>query len=362
MITLVDDIKKLKRFIYFVKDLYKSDKNFANPIYFSVIKELKKEVLIKKRSTAVYCERDGKIVGRLLFSIGRSKQKDAEIGYFSYFDVIEDFGVAEELFAYMESFMRGKVKYIEGTFSPFDQDTRRGILVQGYDQPHTLFTSYNYPYYGEFLEKLGYEKGYDTYTVRIDLTEKNYNMIADLAKRHEEGKNVVVDGLDFKNFDRDLEDVHKIFQEATFELNYQDAPSIDLIRNAANSMKLFLDPDLVKIAREKDTGRPIGFCLVLKDFNEIFRRTKGKINPFAILFYKNKIKGVRGMLQYVVPDYQHTGLICLLYKSFYDSMREKKIEYFEGGTIMEKNVASWKILVKFGGVISKVYRIFQKEV
>ena len=43
-------------------------------------------------------------------------------------------------------------------------------------------------------------------------------------------------------------------------------------------------------------------------------------------------------------------------------MREKKIEYFEGGTIMEKNVASWKILVKFGGVISKVYRIFQKEV
>ena len=70
MITLVDDIKKLKRFIYFVKDLYKSDKNFANPIYFSVIKELKKEVLIKKRSTAVYCERDGKIVGRLLFSIG----------------------------------------------------------------------------------------------------------------------------------------------------------------------------------------------------------------------------------------------------------------------------------------------------
>ena len=362
MIVQVDDKAKLKKFMFFVRDLYKNDDSFVSPIYFTLFKELTHEILIKKRSTAILCVREGKIVGRLLFSIGYSKQKNAEIGYFSYFDVVNDFSVCQELFAYMEEYMKGKVAYVEGTFSPFDQDTRRGVLVKGFDEPHTLFTSYNYSYYGEMLERLGYVKAYDTYTVHIDLTDENYNTVSELSEKHAEGKNIRIDSVDFKNFDNDLKDVHRIFEEATFELNYQNAPSLELIRKTAKGMKLFLDPDLVKIARENETGRPIGFCLVLKDYNEILKRTKGKINPFKFLYYRNKIKGVRGILQYVVPEYQGKGLICMLYKSFYDSMKEKNITYFEGGTIMEKNTSSWGILVKFGGEISKVYRIYHKQI
>lgn len=362
MIIKVDNKPKLKKFMYFVRSLYKNDDRFVSPIYFTLFKELSREILLKKRSTAILCVRDGKVVGRLLYSIGHSKHKNAEIGYFSYFDVINDFSVCQELFAYMEDNMRGKVAFIEGTFSPFDQDTRRGILVEGFNEPHTLFTSYNFPYYGEMLEKLGYVKAYDTYTVHIELTDENYSTVSSLSEKHAEGKNIRIDSINFKNFDNDIKDVHRIFEEATFELNYQNAPSLELIRSTANSLKLFLDPDLVKIARETDTGRPVGFCLVVKDYNEILKKTKGKINPFKFLYLRNKIKGVRGILQYVVPEYQGKGLICMLYKSFYDSMKEKGITYFEGGTIMEKNTSSWGILVKFGGEISKVYRIYNKEI
>ena len=362
MIVKVDNAEKLNQFIYFVRDLYSDDKNFACPIFYSLQKELNRELFVKKRSEAVLCMRDSRIVGRLLFGEGESKQKGERIGYFSYFDTIEDFSVAQELFSYMEDAFRGKVTYVEGTFSPFDPDTRRGILVEGYDEPHTIFTSYNFPYYGEFLERLGFTKAHDTYMVRIDMNDKNYSLISELAEKHARGKNVEIRGLDMKNIDKEVNDVHRIFEEATFELNYQDAPSVETIKKAFLNMKAFIEPSLVKIAREKETGRPIGFCLVLKDYNEILRKTKGKINPFAFIFGKNKIHGVRGTLQYVVPAYQGTGLICMLYKNLYDSMIKLGINYFEGGTIMEKNVASWKIMLKFGGRISKIYRIYGKEI
>lgn len=362
MITRVDNKKTLRKFIFFVRDLYKTDKNFACPIFFSLKKELNSEVLTKKRSVAAVCLRDGKIVGRILFGVGDSKQRGEKIGYFSYFDCIEDYSVAKELVDYMLSSLKDKVAYVEGTFSPFDPDTRRGILVKGFTEPHTIFTSYNYSYYGEFLEKLGFSKAYDTFTVRVDMGTKSYDALSVLAARSAVGKDVSVDDLNLKDVDGEVEAVHRIFEEATFALNYQEAPSVSLIRSVFRSMKAFIDPSLVKIARERETGRPIGFCLVLKDYNEILRKTKGKIKPFTFLFMRNKIKGARGILQYVVPEYQGKGLICMLYKSLYDAMRKKGITYFEGGTIMEDNAASWKSMVRLGGEVSKVYRIYGKEI
>ena len=362
MIIKVDSFEKLDKFIFFVRELYSSDENFACPIFFSLKKELRRELFEKKRSNAILCVRNAEVVGRLLYGEGDSKQKNKHIGYFSYFDTIDDFSVAQELFSFMENDLKGKVDYVEGTFSPFDPDTRRGVLVEGYDQPHTIFTSYNFPYYGDFLEKLGYFKAYDTYTVRIDLTEDSYNLASRLASSCPVRSAVEISPLDLKNIDKEVDDVHRIFEEATFELNYQAAPSKTLIKSTFNNMKAFIEPSLVKIAREKDTGRPIGFCLVLKDYNEILRKTKGKIDPFAFIFGKNKIRRVRGVLQYVVPDYQGKGVIGLLYKNLYDSMKKLRIDYFEGGTIMENNVASWKIMVKFGGKISKIYRIYGKNI
>ena len=118
MIHVVSDNSSLNDFIFFVRDLYKNDSNFACPVFFSLKKELRKELFIKKRSIAVLCVRDSVVVGRLLFGISKSKQKSSDIGYFSFFDSVDDFSVAQELFAYMENYFKGKVSYVEGTFSP----------------------------------------------------------------------------------------------------------------------------------------------------------------------------------------------------------------------------------------------------
>jgi len=128
------------------------------------------------------------------------------------------------------------------------------------------------------------------------------------------------------------------------------------------NLKFFLEPKLVKILRENDTNRPLGFCLVLLDFNQIFQKTKGKINVFRLFWGKKRITRARGILQYLIPEYQGTGAFTLVFWEIYQTLKELGIDYFEGGTIMEDNKKSVGSLLKTGGEISKIYRLYGKEI
>lgn len=285
-----------------------------------------------------------------------------EIGYFSYLDFIDDFSVVEELFTAMEQQLASKVSYIEGTFTPYDPDTRRGVLIKGFEEPHTILTSYNHPYYQEHLERYGFTKAFDTFTLKIPLSEKGYQTAKLLGERLLKTYDVRVDNLDKSNLERDIADVHIILKCATFELNYQEAPSIEMIRKVFNSIKLIIEPKLIKILRENGTNRPLGFCLVLPDYNEIFKKTKGKINIFDFIFDRKKIKGARGILQYLIPEYQGSGLWALVFSKVFETLKELGMNYFEGGTILEDNKKSVGSLMKTCAEITKIYRLYGKEI
>ena len=127
-------------------------------------------------------------------------------------------------------------------------------------------------------------------------------------------------------------------------------------------MKLFINPDFVRIARENETNKPVGFCFVLPDFNQIFKKTKGRLRPIKMLLEKKHITKARGMMQYIVPEYQNTGLIAHIYQTLFDVFVEQGYTHFEGGTMMEDNPKPINAFKKFGGEIIKVYRIYGREI
>lgn len=364
MIRVVTTMNDLNRFVFFVRNLYKTDPIFAPPIYAVLKKELKKQVLIEKKYTALLALDHDEVVGRILYTIAESKHEKKSIGYFSFFDVIENQEVAKALLDAMETDLREQgIDYVEGTFSPYDPDTRRGILVQGFDRPHSFLTSYNYSYYGPFLEEHGYQKAYDTITVEANPNERNIPKLQLLERfftsRHQD---IRVDSINLKNIEKEIEDVHHVFSQATNEIIYQDAPSMEMIADVAKNMKMFLQPDLIKIAREVSTGEPVGFCLVIPDFNQVLQKTKGKILSIHMLRSKKIITRARGMLQYVVPKYQNTGLIAYIFKKIYDHFDELGITEFEAGTMMEENIKAMATFFKLDGKITKVYRLYGKEI
>jgi hypothetical protein len=363
MIVEVSNKKQLHSFIYFIKDLYKDDPYYVYPIFYAQKKELKDIVLDKKTYKAILCVEDDTILGRLLYTYDESKKQNKTICYYSYFDSINDSKVVKELFDYMEADMKKSgIDYSEGTFSPFDPDTRRGVMIKGFNQMPSIFTSYNYDYYGTLLEEYGYAKAIDTVLLNAMVNDSSKKRLNTFSKFFLRSNDVRVDSLSWKDLERDLKDVEAILSVATNEIIYQDAPSMDLIRETARQMKAFINPKFVKIARENETNRPIGFCLVVPDFNQVLDKTKGRIRPLKMLWLKRKITRARGQMQYVIPEYQNTGLIGHMFKVIFDDFVEEGITDFEAGTMMENNPKPINAFKKFGGEIIKIYRLYGKDV
>jgi len=363
MIQEVRNYRDLKRFVYFVRELYQAEPHYVFPIFSMLKKELRKEVLTDKKYRAIMFVDGRKVLGRLLYTYEPHKQTQKTVCYFSFFDAIDDILVVEALFGYMEQDMlQNQVSYAEGTFSPYDPDTRRGILIKGFDVDPTLFTSYNYLYYQDLLEHCGYQKAYDTYSLKAEVSEESKRRLDTIANFVQRRLDVRVDSIDFKRLENDLEDVHQILEVATTDLNYQDPPSMDRIRKVAKNLKFFINPNLIVIARENQTNRPIGFCLVLPDYNQVLKKLKGRLNILKLLIERKKITKARGMMQYVIPEYQTSGLIGHLFKSVYDHFGELGIIEFEAGTMLEENLKPLSVFDKFGGKIIKTYRIYGKEV
>ncbi len=364
LILRVATTADLRRFVRFTKTHYAKESFYVQPFFAMLERELKARVLKDHTYTALL-ERgaDDTLRGRLLYTFARHSHRNETACFFSFFEAIDDPAVANALFQTMEADMKtAGIAHSEGAFAPYDPDTRRGILVSGFDSEPTVFTSYNYPYYGALLEQCGYQKVYDTVAIGTHANERNIRAaeaLGKLAARRFEGH---IDCLNFKHLDKDMADIHSILKEATTELNYQDAPSIEMISDVAKQLKPFIANELVLIAREKETNHPVGFTLAIPDFNQLFKQTHGRLRPLWFLLNKHKITRVRGMLQYVVPKYQGTGLLGALYAKIYEYFPTHHIDDFEAGTIMEENVQSTQAFSRFGLTIRKVYRIYGKDI
>ncbi len=361
MIKIVENKKQLMKFIKFIKELYKENKYFVYPFFNSLKKELKKEVLKDKTYRALLYIEDKKVRGRILYTFKYDKKNKQKKCYFSFFDFYNDFKIAESLVDFMkEDAQKNDVHIYEGPYCPYDPDTRRGVLTNCFEKMPSVFLTYNYEYYLDIYEQLGFTKLIDTYSMHVDINDyvfKKASKIGRMAKTDD----IIVSTLNRQNLKEDIMAVSKIMASATSEINYEEAPSYEMIESIFNNMKMFIKDEFVIISREKATNKPIGFLIILPELNQIFCHFKGYFNLFKFLYYRNKINKVRGWLQYIIPEYQNTMLLGLMFSYAGKQMEKDHIKEFEGGTIVEENIKSYKAFEHFGGYLDKIYRIYQME-
>lgn len=360
--------KEINDFIDFGDSLYKGDKNYVPYIRKSLKDEIKHLVFVKKSYKAICSyDEDGNINARVLISIGHSKQlKTEKCGYFSHFEVINDQNVFNDFMDYIiEELRKMGAEYICGTFYLHDPDNRRGILVQGYEYSPTLFTSHNPNYYKDLFEKYGFNKLIDALEYEYRGNKDIINTISNKAKQSQANYNYHIDHLNYKNVDRDIEDVHEIMKTASTKINFEDVLSVEEIKKIFNGWKLFVDPSYALIARRNEDNKAIGFVLCIPNYNEIIRRIDGRINIKGIITFlllKNKIKELRAILQYIIPEYQHKGVSKSMYYEIFKQVEKHGINRISLGTIMENNDKSNGAIISLGGELSRVYRLYYKEI
>ncbi len=364
MIKLVENQTQLNKFVYFPKSLYKDEKHYVYPLFFILKRELNKLILHDHTYHAILAYKDKKVVGRLLFTYDHSKHRDEKICYFSMFDCIDDIEISKALFEFVyDDMKKNDVKYLEGTFTPYDPDTRRGILIEGFQSDPALFTSFNHPYYQNHFESLGFSKAFDTLLLdggKLNQdTLKKLKRINDFAERRYKIK---VDFINFKQIDKDIDDIYEIIRSADNDIIYQEPPTKEMLYAGLDELRDFINPKFVTIARESETGKPIGFALVLPDFNQVIKKARGHVLAFPLINKKKTITHALGKMQYVIPKYQERGIMPAMYYHIVDQLIKHNIKTIDMGTMMEDNFKSFNHFSKFGGSVKKTFRIYGKEI
>lgn len=361
------DKKLIKTFVNFPDRLYKGDDKYVPYMKGDLTKTLKKLLLKDKTYVALLVVEGKTALARILFTVDKNKQLHTDkCGFFSMFECVNDQQVCNALLDETVRLLKEMgAEYISGTYYPYDQDNRRGILVEGFDEAPLIFTSYNKQYYSALLTNYGLTKQTDALQYKFDLQTASYDRVKRLSDYSTRKFNFRVDTVDWKHIDRDIDDVHTIMQAATTDIIYQEAPSIDALKAIVKGWKTYLNSDYILIARNNETNEPIGVTMALPDYFQVFRKMKGSLSPrglFVFMRERKKIKSVRAMLQYVIPKYQNTGAIMAMYAKLAENIRKNGITRLEAGTIMKANAPSNDVIKSVGGQLSSVYRIYYKEI
>ena len=182
--------RELKQFVKFPNKLYLGNKYYVPPLICSELKTLSK----KDNPSFEFCEAkywlayiNNKIVGRVAGVINYNYNKKVGENFvrFGWLDFIEDENVLKKLIETVESWaIQKNIKTIHGPLGLSDFDTS-GILIEGFEELSTSFGKFNFPYYSELIEKLGFKKDIDwvEYNIKVpkSIPEK-YSRIAMVVK------------------------------------------------------------------------------------------------------------------------------------------------------------------------------------
>lgn len=166
----------LKAFTCFQIDLYKDNDCYVPPLVSDDVATLSPE----KNPAFDFCEsvyfmafRDGKPVGRVAGIINRqvNETHGSKTARFGFIDFIDDREVSGALMDAVEKWARSKgMDRIIGPLGFTDLD-HEGMLVEGFGELSTMATIYNYPYYPEHMEALGYQKDSDWVEFVMDVPD-----------------------------------------------------------------------------------------------------------------------------------------------------------------------------------------------
>jgi GNAT superfamily N-acetyltransferase len=375
-IIAVTTSQQVRQFASFPWQIYRNDPLWVPPIFGDRLKLLdptKHPFWEHAERQLFLAVRGREVVGTISAHINHRHNEvyQDKVGFFGFFEVIQDYAVAEALFEAAAAWLRAKgMGAIRGPENP-SQNEEVGLLIDGFDLPPVIMMTYNPRYYQEFIERAGFAKAQDLYAWDILTNIFDYDVkqlprkflrVADEARKRE---NLVLRKIDMKQFPREVERAKLVYNSA-WEQNWGFVGMTDHeIEHLGNELKFIIDPDLVYLA-ELD-GQPVGVSLGIPDANQALLKAKPQSNNWSfpwtvlkLLWHKRKINALRLMIMGVVPEHRNLGIDALFYVETARAAFRKGYERCEMSWILESNDMMNRIIERLGGKVYKTYRVYQK--
>lgn len=373
IIKKVTSPKELKTFIRFNYELYKNNPYSVPDLYDDMLNTFSPE----KNAAFEFCEadyflayKDNKLVGRVAAIINRRANEtwNKKEVRFGWIDFIDDLEVSKALLATVEEWGRQRgMEAIVGPLGFTDMDAE-GMLVEGFDQLGTMATIYNYPYYPEHMEKLGYEKEADWVEFKLTVPDKLPEKFVRISEIILQKYNLKIKKLSRKELKE------KNYGQRIFDLiNEAYAPlygySKMTQRQIDQYIKMYLpliDLRMVSLVEDAEENL-VAVGISMPSLSKALQKAKGRMLPFGwfhllkALFIK-KPKVLDLLLVGVKPEYQSKGVNALLFYDLVPVYQQMGFEYGESNPELELNKKVQAQWTAFESVLHKRRRAFKKNI
>ncbi len=357
--------REMKEFIKLPWRIYKDDPVWVPPLLMDRRKlvDRKKNPFYKHAAAEFFlARRNGEVLGRIgaIVNDNHNKEHKENIGFFGFFEAVNDQEVANALFNTARSWLKERgVSAMRGPANPSVND-EWGLLIDGFEDPPTLLMTYNPRYYLSLIEGAGLRKVKDMYAYQLRdervMTERLIK-VTDAIKQREE---LVFRTLDMKNFKNEVELI-KYLYNAAWQYNWGAVPMTDDEFDAlAKDLKPIVDPELVIIAEFK--GKPIGFSLSVPDLNMALKYNKrGWLlsGLYHLYRHKKEINRTRIIVLGVVREHLKTGAAGVL---FFETARRSVNRGYRTGEaswVLEDNVPMNRSAELLNAERYKTYRLYE---
>lgn len=369
-IVPVQGKKMLRQFINFPLDLYRDCDNWVPSFEDDEYKSLGDD-----NPSLAFCERElflamrGKrIVGRVAAIINNAANKkwNENTVRFGWIDFVEDFEVAKALIDTVVEWGKARgAQKIKGPLGFTDMD-REGLLVDGFENESPFTVIYNFPYYGEYLERMGFSKDADWTQRFIEFTDELPPMMkyADLI----EGRFGVriYRAKTLKQMARRGREMFDVLNAAFAGLYEYSKLTDDQIDGYVKQYVPVLNKDMVAfVVNEQD--QLVAFTVTMPHISSGVRKARGRIFPFGWMHILPQLNPRRnhiaeGLLIGVLPEYQAKGAALLMLKYLHENYIKLGIKRLLLNPQLEDN---HKVQTLFGDYNPQPYqrrRSYAKEI
>ncbi len=363
------DRRNQKAFINFPFDLYKDNPHWVPPLRTDIRKIFKPNYPFYKYGEAVFLlavSDQGKVLGRLAVANNHRYNHfhKSKTAFFYYFESVNDLTVAKALFSH--GFDWAQRQGLDRILGPKGLTVLDGfgMLIEGFEYQPAFGQPYNYPYYPEIIETLGFTKVTDVFTGWIDHNTEVPEKISKAARIVKKKLGFTIPLLKTK---ADLKKVLKEFQRLYNEslaAHAGNPPVTDEdMDNMVSQLLWIADPRLIKLIY-KD-GKAVGWLLVYPDVGAALQRINGRLWPFGwlhILLESKRTHWVNMNGLGVIEEYRRLGGTALLYDEFHKSVLESgQYNYAEMLQIREENINSLLEVANVGSNFHKTHRQYEKR-
>jgi len=349
--------KELRKFIQFPIQLYRDDPYYVPALYMDEMNTLNPE----RNPAFEHCVarywlayKGNKVFGRIAAIINQKHISKWNQNYmrFGWFDFVDDGSVSLALIGTVEGWAReSQLKAVHGPLGFTDLD-REGMLIEGFEELGTLATHYNYPYYPEHMERLGYVKDIDWVEFELDVPLELEPKISRAVKTILSRNN-----LSFPKFDNKRQMLKfgmQVFDLINSEYShlYGAVPLSDQeIQHYIQAYFNFVHPDFIPLIFDRN-DKVVAFGIVIPSLSKALQKCHGNLLPFGwanILRALKKNDRADLYLIAVKKKYQGLGLNLVLMDHVCRVLNQREIKVVESNPELETNrniQSQWKYFEK----------------